>query len=403
MRGCLLCLFVALSGTVCFSSECDDRSLKGLYDSHQLFELRRAVNQGHAPPFYQSIIACSFNDLHGCARELETVVQTAPRSNEARQARMNLAAAYFRSGRYREALSQVDTILRGNPDDPAKEQRPLLTALARLPEQVVIRRGPSNVRSRGWGEGLAIPVSINGRPATYAFDTGNFAVAVSRSEAKRIRLAIYDTDPDAKVNGLSIKVGLAKQFAVGNFSFKNVAFIVFPDDQEPFSDMREGERGLIGLPTLLAFQNFSWAADKTFEFGLPISKSVSEPNIAFDEQYVLAQVNFGSSKLTFGLDTGGETTTLTPRFAQTFADIVKRSGQKGTKTEAEIGSVTRIDSIVLPQVAIRIGGHPTILRQAHILVGSSEAGCRYGNLGMDLLKQSQKTAVDFKAMTLTMH
>lgn len=112
------------------------------------------------------------------------------------------------------------------------------------------------------------------------------------------------------MNGISVRVVAADQFTVGNFRFKNVAFVVFPDDQKPFREMPAGERGIIGLPTLLAFRNFSWRSDGVFEFGLRRGKKVSEPNVSFDEQYVLAQVEFKNSKLTFGLDTGGETTTL---------------------------------------------------------------------------------------------
>jgi predicted aspartyl protease len=404
MRGCALLLYMLLSRLLCLSSVCDDPSLKGLYDSRQLFELREAINKGNSSLFYQGIVACSFNDIRRCAKNLETVIDSGtPSSEQVRQSRMTLAAVYFRSGQYQEALSQVDAILGANPNDPVKGQRALVAALARLPDQSVTQSKASKVPLHTWGEDLAIPLTINGRSATYAFDTGNFAVSVSLSEAKRIGLRIYDTGPNAKVNGLSIEVGLAEHFDVGGFRFRNVAFIVFPDDQEPFRDMPAAERGLIGLPTLLAFRNFSWGSDGTFEFGLPSSKSAAEPNISFDEQYMLARVGFGNSKLTFGLDTGGETTTLALHFAQTFAEIVKQSGKKGSKSEAEIGSSRQIDSIVLPELELRIDGHPTTLRPAHILLDGPATGCRYGDIGMDLLKQSHKTTIDFQSMTLTMH
>lgn len=153
-------------------------------------------------------------------------------------------------------------MLKANPEDAVKNVRPLVAALARLPNQSVIKRRPSKVPLHAWGEDLAIPFTINGRPATYAFDTGNFAVTVSLSEAKRLGLRMYATEANVKVNGVSVQVAIADRFAVGDFRFKSVAFIVFPDDQEPFSDMPVGERGIVGLPTLLAFGNFSWGSDK---------------------------------------------------------------------------------------------------------------------------------------------
>jgi tetratricopeptide (TPR) repeat protein len=182
----------------CFASDCDDHSLEALYDSHQLFELRDAVNNGRASEFYQGIVACAFNDLLQCEKRLERVIKSAPTSREARQARTTLAAVYFSSGRYRESLAQADAMLAVNPDDPVKDSQPLAAALARLPDQFVTRRKPSKVRLHGWGEDLAIPVTVNGRPAKYAFDTGSFAVMVNLSEARRLGLRIYDTDPNCQ-------------------------------------------------------------------------------------------------------------------------------------------------------------------------------------------------------------
>jgi hypothetical protein len=129
---------------------------------------------------------------------------------------------------------------------------------------------------------------------------------------------------------------------------------------------------------------------------------VTAPNISFYEQYVLAQVEFRNSKLTFGLDTGAETSSLESRFAETFSDIVKQFGKKDLKRVDEIGSKREINSISLPEVELRIGGFPTVLRPAQILFDGSDRACHYGSLGMDLMKQSQRTTIDFESMTLTM-
>jgi predicted aspartyl protease len=402
MRNLVSWLCMLLLGSCCFASECDDHSYRALYESHQLFELREAVNKGGAPVFYQGIVACAFNDLRQCEKKLQSVIKSAPNSTDARQARTTLAAVAFRSSRFRDALSQVDAMLKVNPEDAVKDARPLVAALARLPNQSLIKRKPSKVPLHAWGDDLAIPFTINGRPARYAFDTGNFAVTVSLSEAKRLGLRIYETNANVKVNGVSVQVAIADQFAVGDFRFKSVAFIVFPDDQEPFRDMPEGERGIVGLPTLLAFRNFSWGSDKTFEVGSRNQRSVSEPNVAFNEQFVMVQVEFRKTELTFGLDTGSETSSLEPRFAGTFADLVKQYGKKDLKKADEIGSKRKIDSISLTEVELRIGGFPTVLRTAHILFDGSTGGCTYGSLGMDLMKQSQRTKIDFESMTLAM-
>jgi hypothetical protein len=402
MRELVTCICAVLLANPCFPTDCDDHSLKSLYESRQLFELREAVSNPGPPVFYQGVVACAFNQVPNCERNLKSVIESAPRSTEARQARTTLAGVYFRSGRYRECLAQSNAMLAVNPDDPVKESQPLVQALGKLPNQSVTRSEPSKVALHAWGEDLAIPLRVNGRNATYAFDTGSFAVFVSRSEAKRVGLRLYETDPRATVNGLSVTVALAKDFDIGGFHFKNVAFVVFPDDQEPFKDMPAGERGILGLPTLLAFSNFSWGRDQVFAFGQNLSANYGEPNIAFDEQAVLVRVKHQGTKLTFGLDTGGETTTLERPFAERFAGIVQKTGTKGQKTINEIGSRREIQSIVLPQLELQVGNFPAILRPAHILMNQPDNACHYGSLGMDLMKQSERTTIDFESMTLRM-
>ena len=150
------------------------------------------------------------------------------------------------------------------------------------------------------------------------------------------------------------------------------------------------------------FQNFSWAAHKTFEFGSPISKSVPEPNVAFDEQYVLAQVNFGNSKLTFGLDTEARLLhsrrVLPRRLPILWSDQDRKERKLKPKSDRLRGSIPLFCQ------KLPFGSWPSrnSASSAHSrrLIRS---GCRFGDLGMDLLKQSQNTAIDFKAMTLTMY
>jgi predicted Zn-dependent protease len=122
-----------LLGSCCFASECDEHSYRALYESHQLFELREAVNKGGAPVFYQGIVACAFNDLRQCEKKLQSVIKSAPNSTDARQARTTLAAVAFRRGRFRDALSQVDAMLKANPEDAVKDARPLVAAWRDFP------------------------------------------------------------------------------------------------------------------------------------------------------------------------------------------------------------------------------------------------------------------------------
>jgi hypothetical protein len=169
------------------------------------------------------------------------------------------------------------------PDDSdAFDIRPLLAALSEYPDQSLQRRRSTTLQLQEGG----LPFSINGVAGTYWFDTGaNFSI-LSESEAKRFGLRVRPVATKANVSTgakVDFRIAVADHLSFGSILLKNVAFLVFPDDQPPFKDAPVGSRGLIGIPVLLAFERFVWGADKKFEIGSkPASADTHRPNLCFD-------------------------------------------------------------------------------------------------------------------------
>ena len=73
-------------------------------------------------------------------------------------------------------------------------------------------------------------------------------------------LSIHDTSGTLNT-GTAVRVGfraaVASEVVVGDVHFNNVSFAVFPDDQEPWSDLPVGRRGLIGIPIVLGLRSLS--------------------------------------------------------------------------------------------------------------------------------------------------
>ena len=109
----------------CTRVRADDANLKSLYDAHRLFDLRDAVEKGGASVFYQGAVACVFNDLRRCEKEMAAVVKANPQSEEAVNAHFLLAMVYLVHGKYREELAQLNAILAIRPErsDIANEPR----------------------------------------------------------------------------------------------------------------------------------------------------------------------------------------------------------------------------------------------------------------------------------------
>src|SRR5262249_43161080 len=122
-----LCVFLA---SFCHGAARDDASLKSLYDAHRWFELRDAVEKGTAPIFYRGIVACVFDHLDACKKDLDIIFNSAPKSDEAVEGHRTLGSAYRRHGKYRDALAQIDALLAVRPkDSDAAGDRPLLKEL----------------------------------------------------------------------------------------------------------------------------------------------------------------------------------------------------------------------------------------------------------------------------------
>ena len=407
MRILVACLVLLALTQTCLAADNDRPDLKSLYDAHRWFELRDAVRKTDASPFYRGAVACVFNDLRQCEKKSKAVVRSEPRSEQAHAVHSLLAAVYLRSGQYRKALSQVDEMLALKPDDAdAKSVRPLLAALSSSPDQSIGRRHSTTLSLHHEGKDLGVPVSVNGTPATYTFDTGANLSLLSESEAKRLRLTVRDVESKMTVmTGAQVpfRIAVADELAAGAFRLKHVAFLVFPDNQPPFDDLPPGERGIIGIPVLLAFQSFSWGSDGTFQISAPFRR-LPHADLCFDQQIPVADVQFENSRLSFSLDTGAEETYLYPPFAAAFPQLMSDQGKKESQRVTGVSSSMQVESSTLPKLQLDIGGYPTVLRPAHVVLGQTTAGSKFfdGNLGMDLLTQPQRTTVDFRSMTLTL-
>ena len=394
----------ALLASLCFGAQKDDTKLKSLYDGHKWFELRDSVGEGGAPAFYQGAVACAFNEERRCEKRLADVFNSAPRSDEAIEAHRILASAYFTRGEYKKAVTQVDAILSLRPTDAdALSDQAVFSALADTPDQQIAGRHTTVQLEDG-----GLPFSINGVHATYWFDTGAELSVLTESEAKRFGLQAHPLSVQVgDVNGTRVntRIAVADELSTGSIRIRHVAFLVLPDNQPPFNDQSPGSRGLIGIPVLLAFKTFVWAADKCFKIGPESSnKRVPHAGLCFDGNHPVVQVAYENRPLAFTLDTGATNTDLYPPFASAFPELIRSATKTDSYKMEGVGGAKYMEAATLESLKFSIGGFPATLKSVGVLLKPTTDASRFfaGNLGIDLLQQSHQTTFDFKAMTLTL-
>jgi predicted aspartyl protease len=381
-----------------------DPPLKSLYESGRWTDLREAL-PGHGPALYRGAVAAVFNEDRLAERLLRPIMASDPHSEDAYQAYEWLAHVYFRRGRYRQFIAAMEARWAAFPDKGENQnERAAVAGFRGLPDQVTGKTEPAKLAHEP-GE-IFMPISVNGGSATFFFDTGAWVNCISEAEAKRLGLTIHEADGTLGT-GTGARVGfrtaVAREVVVGKTRFQNVSFAVFRDDQEPWSDLPVGRRGLIGIPVILGLGSLRWTQDGSVEIGMrPASTTHRKSNLFFDGDHLVVAARLNRQPILASLDTGAQTTDLYENFAKQFQDLLARAGKKDATEVRGVGQAETFDSITLPEVKFEIGEVETVLRPAHVLLKQIGTKRCVGNFGMDLLKQGRAFRIDLRAMTLTL-
>jgi predicted aspartyl protease len=386
-------------------------NLKSLYDGHHWFQLRDAIVNAEAPELYQGAVAAAFDQRDQAVAHLQRAITSAPQSPEAVQARDLLIHLYMRAGQYSKAVAIIREQIAARVGRPATEgDRASIALLGQLPDMAVTARGASQLKYEMRGDNLSVPISINDISANFVLDTDANMSTLSESEAKRLGMLIIDgpvavvgVTGEAKPGG---HMAIAQNLVIGNFHFKNVAFFVLHDDQEPFVDFPAGKRGIIGMPVILALQTLRWRHKGGIEIGFASpARDLLRANICFDNEDPVTQIEFQQHKLEFVMDTGGEDSELWPPFAKEFAVLLTQVGKKDSTTLMGFNGSENFEVVTLPEIRFALGGFDDLYRPARVFTKPTVAlsNFYYGRAGIDLLNQGQSVTMDFHALTLTLN
>jgi len=403
---CRLADILSIAALVILAPQCSiaqtPDQLHAMFESDQYFALRDATVNTAVPLFYRGAVQTIANRRKAAEKLLGNVIKAAPHSSDAYEAHGLLGNLYFRNGLYRESYRELQAESAEKPDAAdVKNALPLIKALSEYPDQTIVKRRYSRLSIQGG----YLPVSINGLDARYIFDTGAAISVISDLEAKRVGLTPQRVETklnEASGNDVTgLRVAVAKDLILGHLHLRNVAFIVLPDTREPFSDVSQEKRGILGIPVFLAMQTLRWQPKGSFEFGFsPAPLHLSASNLLFHDNSTVVQVFSQSRPLEFTLDTGAIDTDLNPVFAATFPDLLKQSGIPEVHSITGVGGTNSYDSVLLPSVTFEVGGSAVTLKPAHVYTKYGLTSWAAGNLGNDLLHQAQTITLDFHAMTL---
>jgi len=392
--------------------------LHTLYASRDFFSLREQIAgdsdgepQDPERRFFAAAVKLAFNKPAESVRIAESLLEAenlAPLLSLRLQ--HLLVTANLRLHRYDDALSAARTLLASPTleEDPDVEQEvrstlPLLEALVDVPPQEAEIRRSSRL---ALGNNRRVPLRIGDAKRQFALDTGaNFSVIMA-SEAEALGLTIRPAAVEVATSTGSrvlADVAVAKQMTIGKVDYRNVVFLVFPDE---FLTFPGGHRipGLVGFPVVEAMGEIRFRRDNVLEIpSRPPVRKLS--NLALDDLDPLVQIRYNRDDLVCRLDTGANKTVFYEPFYQRYRERLESLGRNVTVTTGGVGGLLELPALHLPRLALTIAAAGTTLRDVDIYtrsIRSAGENYLYCNVGLDVLHSFSAYVINFRDMALVL-
>lgn len=381
------------------------QNIPGSCQPHDWFLLREQAAAKEVSSLCKGVMDASLEKRAAAEQELNAVIRKTPHTADASDALEALLNMYFREGRYRQALRELDRELAEKPDaEDLKAAHSLFAALALHPDLTVDSNQPASVHSETIENNLFLPVTANGMPGIYIADTGANMSVMCESEARRLGLKVADTATrmsDISGTPSGIRIAEVHDLWIGKTHLKHVAFAVYPDANQPFVDLPQGHKAVLGIPVLIALGALRIEKENRVALNVGSASGGTVIPMAFDALNPLTLMRLDGKTLVFTLDTGADRTYLYPPFAEAFPELM-RSGTRQAHTLMGLSGSTVQDSVALPSVRFSFG-KDVDLAPATVLLKSTTDSSKWvvGNLGFDLLAQALPVTIDFRAMQLS--
>lgn len=369
------------------------------------FKLQSQADAGKGSLLCRGVINASLERRAAAEHMLRNIIGENSKREGIVAAHEALGNMYYREGRYRLALNQLDLELAKDPNAAdAREVRSLFAALARQPDLEVLSSVPSRFKGEVVANNLFLPVKANGIAGSYIVDSGANISALSQSEAGRLGLNISHTASRASdISGISIgaQVTEISDLWVGKTHLKHVAFLVYPDSSEPFSYLPDAHKGVLGIPVLIALGVVRIDKNLNIEVNSRFAPSIVRTlPLVFNGATPVTQVSVNGKPASFILDIGATRTYLYPSVFKVVPEFMQNGRRQYERITGVSGNTVQ-DSIVLPSVQLSLG-RTVLLSPATVLLNVGTGNSRWvaGNLGYDLISKDLPVTLDFKKMQI---
>lgn len=248
------------------------------------------------------------------------------------------------------------------------------------------------------------PINISGVTSPMIIDTGAEISVAAQSVAEKSNMTFLDGDVTVgtATDNVSGRLAVSNDVNIGGMVFRNVLFLVLPDEQLTFADGQYFVDGIIGLPLFAEAGRMEWrdmAAELYLGNTVPETGPDSVPFYWHDSGMGL-QISYEQFTRPAFFDSGASRSSGEPLFRDLLTPADKASLIEENSTVTGVGGTHEVKNYVLPEAKIMVGGKPFI--RSNFKIAGEDRGNPTGDMamiGMDIVSLTSSFSVDFDAMT----
>jgi predicted aspartyl protease len=278
----------------------------------------------------------------------------------------------------------------------------LFTALSDVPSQTMRTTKDETIAAhRNKFNHLMVPVKTHSIAADFIFDSGAGLSTISESYAKKMNLRTVEGSVSvgsATTINVTSKLAVADSLFVGGIEFRNVVFLVLPDEKLSIPQVGLVINGIIGFPVMYQMGEIHMHKDGTiFVPRVPQDRHLN--NLLLDNQVPIIAANSDNDTLLFNMDTGAKTTEFSKKYYDIHKASVEKNGRKMTRHFGGAGGITKLEIYELPAVTLTIGTQRAHLKKVPVMLSDHKFTKNTdGNLGQDVITQFNEMVLNFKYM-----
>lgn len=324
-----------------------------------------------------------------------------------------LTGVYLRQGRFADAsaaMAAADALGVAQDGDTASA-----FAQARVFAAALVNEAPMQARvasegrvalTRDLARLMRANVSINGGAQEAVLDTGAAYSTVSQSGALRLGLRMLDADitvGSATSDAVASRLAIADHLTIAGGEFRNVVFIVFPDEALTFANGAYRIDAIIGLPVLMQLGRLEFATTEGAEemrHTRQRAQRGGERNLALDGLQPITYVHAPAADATLRMiiDTGARVSSLSRGAAEAFPALIENAQTRATTIGGAGATITDQDALAIPSLTLTVAGAPVTLEDVRVSESGARRGAGHGLVGQDILRSGAGYVLDFDAM-----